>query len=70
MLRAVRAELAELRAQLAERDRSVVLLTDQNTALRAQLATLTERLAELERQQRQNPRNSSKPPSVRVRPLV
>ena len=38
MLRAVRAELAELRAQLAERDRSVVLLTDQNTALRAQLA--------------------------------
>ena len=54
---------ALLRARLAERDRSVVLLTDQNTALRAQLATLTERLAELERQQRQNPRNSSKPPS-------
>jgi transposase len=52
----LRAELAELRAALAEAQRTVLLLTDENAALRA-------RLAELERRVGQNPRNSNKPPS-------
>lgn len=63
-------ELAELRAQLAERDRLIVRLSDENAALRAHEAALTgrlvallERVEELERRLGQNPRNSNKPPS-------
>jgi len=68
--RALRAELAELRARLAERDRVNALLVEENaalreaeTALRGQLVALLERVAELERRVDQNPRNSHKPPS-------
>lgn len=68
--RALRAEVAELRAmngelraRVAERDRSLVLLSDENAALRDRLNGLTERMAELERRLGQNPRNSDKPPS-------
>jgi transposase len=62
--RALRAELGELRAQVAERDRSIVLLSDENAALRDQLTGLQTRLVELERRLGQNPRNSDKPPST------
>jgi transposase len=75
--RALRAELGELRAQLAERDRTIVLLRDEVAAVRAddavlrrenvelsgQLVALLERVAELERRVGQNPRNSHRPPS-------
>ena len=68
--RALRAELGEIRARLAERDRENALLGEENaalreteTALRGQLAALIERVAELERRLGQNPRNSHRPPS-------
>lgn len=68
--RALRAELGELRAQVAERDRAIVLLRDENAALRAhgaglavKLLALADRVEELERRLGQNPRNSDKPPS-------
>lgn len=68
--RALRAELGEIRARLAERDRENTLLGEENaalrkteTALRGQLAALVERVAELERRLGQNPRNSHRPPS-------
>jgi transposase len=68
--RALRVELGELRARVAERDRTIVLLTDENAALRAhgaalavRLVALAERVEELERRLGQNPRNSHKPPS-------
>jgi len=61
--RAARAEAAELRAQLAERDRSIVLLAEENAALRDRLDRMAEQLAELQRRLGQNSRNSSKPPS-------
>jgi transposase len=68
--RALRAELGELRARLAERDRANVLLVEENAALRereaalaAQLATLAGQVAELKRRLGENPRNSHKPPS-------
>jgi transposase len=67
---ALRAELSEIRARLAERDRENALLVEENTALReteaalrGQLAALVERVAELERRLGQNPRNSHRPPS-------
>ncbi|MEJ7775485.1 MAG: DUF6444 domain-containing protein [Nocardioidaceae bacterium] len=68
--RALRGELAELRAQLAERDRAIVLLSEENAVLRRhdaaqaqRLVALVERVEELERRVGQNPRNSHKPPS-------
>lgn len=61
--RALRVEAAELRARLAERDRSIVLLTDENGALRDRLDRMAEQLAELQRRLDLNSRNSSKPPS-------
>lgn len=61
--RALRAEAGELRARLAERDRSIVLLVEENAALRDRLDRLVEQLTELQRRLDQNPRNSSKPPS-------
>jgi hypothetical protein len=68
--RALHAELGELRAEVAERGRVIVVFTEENTGLREQNATLAEKLvalvdrvAELERRLGQNPRNSHKPPS-------
>ena len=61
--RALRGELGELRAQLAERDRTIVVLSEENAALRAQLGVVLERVAELERRVGQSPRNSDQPPS-------
>src|SRR5512134_3403052 len=68
--RALRAELGEIRARLAERDRENALLGEENaalreteSALRGQLAALVERVTELERRLGQNPRNSHRPPS-------
>ena len=68
--RALRVELVELRARLAERDRVIALqadeiaaLREQNAELTARLAALVERVAELERRLGQNPRNSHRPPS-------
>ncbi len=68
--RALHAELGELRAEVAERGRVIVVLTEENTGLREQNATLAEKLvalvepvAELERRLGQNPRNSPKPAS-------
>ncbi|MGE5764562.1 MAG: DUF6444 domain-containing protein [Mycobacterium leprae] len=68
--RALRAELGEVRAGLAERDRENTRLVAENaalrdseSALRAQLAALAERVAELERRLRQNRRYSHRPPS-------
>lgn len=68
--RALRAELGEGRARLAERDRENTRLVAENaalrdseSALRGQLAALVERVAELERRLGQNPRNSHRPPS-------
>lgn len=61
--RALRAQLLDVRAQVAERDRAIVVLTGENTSLREQLAVVIERLAEVERRLGQNPRNSSQPPS-------
>jgi transposase len=58
-----RAELGDLRAQVAERDRSIVLLSEENAALRDRLMELLERVTELERRLGQNPRNSDRPPS-------
>ncbi|MHB8451178.1 MAG: IS66 family transposase, partial [Mycobacteriales bacterium] len=74
--RALRAELAELRAQVAERGRIVVLLQDDNAALRdhnaalqghnaalqGQVAALAEQVAELTRRLGENSRNSHRPP--------
>jgi transposase len=62
--RALRAELGELRAQVAERNRTIVLLSEENAALRAQLGAMLERVAELERRVGQSPRNSDRPPST------
>ncbi len=66
----LRAELTEARAGLAERNRAIVLLGQENAALRAhdavlsaKLGALVERVAELERWAGQTPRNSDKPPS-------
>jgi transposase len=68
--RAVRAELAELRARLAERNRANVVLVEENAALRdrqvaltEQVAALVEQVAELRRRLDQNPRNSHRPPA-------
>lgn len=61
--RGLRAELGELRAQLAERDRALVVLTEENAALRGQVSELREQLAELARRLGRNPRNSHQPPS-------
>ena len=61
--RVLRAQLGELRAQVAERDRSILRLTEENAALRNRVAGLAERLAEVERRLGQNPRNSDRPPS-------
>lgn len=68
--RALRADLGEARARLAEQERANVLLVQENTALRehdatlaAKLVALVERVAELERRVGQSPRNSHKPPS-------
>lgn len=61
--RALRAEAGELRARLAERDRSIVVLTEENAALRDRLDRMAEQIAELQRRLGQSPRNSSKPPS-------
>jgi transposase len=61
--RVLRAQLGELRAQVAERDRAIVLLSEENTALRDRLAGLAERVLELERRLGQTPRNSDRPPS-------
>jgi transposase len=75
--RAMRAELAELRAQRAERDLAITLLRDEvgalrandaalreeSAGLRAQVVALVERVAELQRRAGQNPRNSHQPPS-------
>jgi transposase len=61
--RALRSQLGELRAQLAERDRTIVVLSEENAGLRAQLGAVLERVAELERRVGQSPRNSNKPPS-------
>jgi len=67
--RALRADLGEARAQLAESQRANVLLVQENAALRAhgqaltaKLVALVERVAELERRVGQSPRNSHKPP--------
>lgn len=66
----LRAELTEARAGLAERNRAIVLLGQENAALRehdavlsAKLGALVDRVAELERRAGQTPRNSHKPPS-------
>ena len=66
----LRAELTEARAGLAERDRVIVLLGQENAALRerdvvlsAKLGALVDRVVELERRAGQTPRNSEKPPS-------
>ena len=68
--RALRRELGEVRAQLAEQRAANVLLLQENTALRAhdvdvvaQMSALLERVAELEARLGRNPRNSSRPPS-------
>lgn len=61
--RASRAEAGELRALLAERDRSMVMLAEENAALRDRCDRMAEQLAELQRRLDQNPRNSHKPPS-------
>jgi transposase len=61
--RALRAELAELRAVNAELRRGQVLLAEENAALRDRVDRLVELVAELERRLGQNPRNSHKPPS-------
>lgn len=69
--RALRAELGELRARLAERDRANVVLVEQNAALHDRQVALTEQVAalvaevaELRRRLDQNPRNSHRPPST------
>jgi len=66
----LRAELGELRARVAERDRAIVVLTEENTVLREQnamlaekLVALVDRVAELDRRLGQTPRNSHQPPS-------
>lgn len=68
--RALRAELAELRARLAEHGRANELLAEENAALRErqaalmeQVAALVAEVAELRRRVGQNPRNSHQPPS-------
>lgn len=68
--RALRGELAEARAQVAERDRVIVLVSEENAVLRRhdaaqteRLVALVERVEELERRVGANPRNSHKPPS-------
>jgi len=48
--------LVGARAQLAERDREMLLVVQQNAALREQVTLLTGRLAELERRLGRNPR--------------
>lgn len=64
------ASLVRARAQLAEQRLANVLLGQENSALRehdaalaAKLVALVDRVAELERQAGQSPRNSHKPPS-------
>ncbi len=52
-----------LRAEVAAAYETITALTDQVTALVAQNGVLVERLAELEKQQATNSRNSSTPPS-------
>jgi len=66
----LRAGLIEARAGVAERDRAIVLLAQENAALRehdavlsAKLVALVDRVAELERRLGQTPRNSDQPPS-------
>jgi transposase len=54
--RNARLRIAELEAQVAERDARIA-------QLEAQVKALTRRVAELEAQLRQNSTNSSKPPS-------
>lgn len=48
-VRELRAVAAELRARLAERDRMIVALSDENRVLREQVLALAEQLAELTR---------------------
>lgn len=54
---------ATLRQQLAARDREIERLRGENAELRAQVATLLARVADLEEKLRANSSNSSKPPS-------
>ncbi|MGH3098595.1 MAG: IS66 family transposase, partial [Streptosporangiales bacterium] len=75
--RGLRAELGEVRAQLAERDRVIALqrdeiaavraseaaLRDKNQELTAQVTALVERVTELERRLGQSSQNSHRPPS-------
>lgn len=62
-VRALRAKVAQLRGQVAERDRVIAAQREENAELRGQLALVLERVAELEARLGKNPRNSDKPPS-------
>lgn len=55
--------IVALRAELARAGETITALMTQNGVLIAQVATLMERVAELEKQRATNSRNSSKPPA-------
>ena len=63
LLRAVRAELAQMRGELAGQARAMVLLTGENEALRGQVTRLVEENLELRRRLASNSGNSHRPPS-------
>jgi len=55
--------IVALRAELSTADETITALVVQNAGLMAQVATLMERVADLEKQRATNSRNSSKPPA-------